>query len=102
MVEEPIIHVEGGTTNGNMIKFKKGAFASLYSVRPKAVKYNYVGVSPSSGVIDGLSHHILMMGVMYCTISMYEMPVFRPNQFFWENHQREGEEKWETYARVVR
>lgn len=30
------------------------------------------------------------------------MPIFRPNEFFWKNHQKEGEEKWETYARVLR
>ena len=30
------------------------------------------------------------------------MPIFRPNDFFFANHQREGEEKWQTFARVVR
>ena len=30
------------------------------------------------------------------------MPVFKPNEYFFKNHQREGEEKWETYARVIR
>ena len=34
------------------------------------------------------------------------LPVFEPNDYFWEHHQKkdgtEAEEKWETYARVVR
>ena len=34
------------------------------------------------------------------------LPVFTPNDYFWENHWRkEGEdkeEKWEAFARVVR
>lgn len=30
------------------------------------------------------------------------LPIFEPNQYFWDNHQKEGEEKWETYARVMR
>jgi len=28
--------------------------------------------------------------------------VFRPNEFFFKNHQKEGEERWQTYARVIR
>ena len=31
-----------------------------------------------------------------------ELPVFKPNDYFFKNHQKEGEQKWETYARVVR
>lgn len=35
--------------------------------------------------------------------TLYEMPVFAPNDFFWQNHWKEGEEqKWEAFARVVR
>lgn len=30
-------------------------------------------------------------------------PVFKPNQYFWDNHWKEGkEEKWQAYARVIR
>jgi len=35
-------------------------------------------------------------------ISYTEFPVFRPNEYFFKHHQQEGEEKWETYARVIR
>lgn len=31
-----------------------------------------------------------------------KLPVFEPNEYFWSNHQKEGEEKWQTYARVIR
>jgi len=35
--------------------------------------------------------------------TIYEMPVFEPNEFFWQNHWQEGkEEKWQAYARAVR
>lgn len=30
------------------------------------------------------------------------MPIFKPNDYFFEHHQKEGEEKWQTYTRVVR
>jgi len=77
---ELIIHAEGGTTNGNMISFKKGAFASLLSIRPKAVKYNTFGMtSPSSGILDGISHHVLILTNLICVLEIYEMPIFRPN-----------------------
>jgi hypothetical protein len=36
------------------------------------------------------------------SVTKIEMPVFRPNDFFWKNHQRDGEEKWQTYMRVLR
>jgi hypothetical protein len=28
--------------------------------------------------------------------------VFKPNEYFYKKHQMEGEERWETYARVIR
>ena len=31
------------------------------------------------------------------------MPIFQPNDYFWQNHWKEGtEQKWEAYAKVVR
>ena len=29
-------------------------------------------------------------------------PVFKPNQYFWDHHQREGEKQAITYMRVIR
>lgn len=31
-----------------------------------------------------------------------EMPVFKPNEFFWKNHWDGVEPKWVAYARCVR
>jgi hypothetical protein len=92
--EELCIHAEGGTTNGHLIQFKKGAFAALLPIRPKAVRYIYPTISPSSGVLDGIVHHVLVCGCLWSRVEVDEMPVFRPNDFFWKNHQKEGEEKW--------
>ena len=37
------------------------------------------------------------------TVDMDILPVFAPNDYFWENHwQKDKEEKWEAYARVMR
>lgn len=98
-----VIHVEGGTSNGtSIIKFKRGAFVGLRSVWPKIHKFNSFFQSPSTGVVDGLPHYIIGGCSPFSTITKIEMPIFRPNQYLWDHHQREGEEKWETYMRVVR
>lgn len=31
-----------------------------------------------------------------------KLPIFEPNEYFFSKHQQEGEEKWQTYARVIR
>ena len=38
----------------------------------------------------------------WCSAYITTFPVFRPNEYFFQNHQLEGEERWETYARVIR
>ena len=35
-------------------------------------------------------------------VTYTEMPVFKPNDYFFKHHQKEGEEQWETFARVLR
>lgn len=36
-------------------------------------------------------------------ITLTEMPVFAPNDYFWKHHwNKDKEEKWEAYARAVR
>ena len=34
--------------------------------------------------------------------TLKEMPVFRPNEYFWKHHWDGKEPKWEAYARAVR
>ena len=37
------------------------------------------------------------------TIKVNRLPVFEPNEYFWEHHWQKGKEDlWEAYARVVR
>lgn len=38
----------------------------------------------------------------YTNVEIAELPTFRPNEYFWNNHQRPGEKKHDTYARVIR
>lgn len=61
------------------------------------------GIDPVTGVIDGACFFLLMLGLMGTTLAkMKEMPVFKPNDYFWMHHwDRASEEKWEAYARVM-
>jgi hypothetical protein len=38
----------------------------------------------------------------YVTADIQELPVFKPNEYFFKNHQQPGEERWVTYMRVIR
>ena len=49
-----------------------------------------------------LSHVFLLMCQPYVTCEVEELPVFEPNDYFFEHHMQEGEEKWQTYMRVIR
>ena len=55
-----------------------------------------------SGVIPFESHFILLGGNPIARCIIKELPVFKPNEFFWKNHMKEGEEKVDTYMRVMR
>lgn len=93
---EPIvIFPEGGTTNGKyLINFKKGAFVSLRPVLPKITKFHSYWQSPSSGIIEGIPHYLILSSAPWTTSTSIVLPIFKPNDYFFENHQKEGEEKW--------
>ena len=88
-----------------MIKFKRGAFESLKAVKPVVLRYENPkwGMKPET---DMLGFGVLLLCSNICgsvKVSHDQLPVFKPNDFFWANHWQEGkEEKWEAYARVMR
>ena len=102
-----IIFPEGATTNGScMLKFKKGAFASLRPVRPLVFIYKQHftdKIMLTQDVVGFAKHQLLAGAIGAITVDMDILPVFAPNDYFWENHwQKDKEEKWEAYARVMR
>ena len=98
-----IIFPEGGTTNGTeLIKFANGAFLSLESVQPFGVTYHSVLMDITNGCIPFESHYLSNICNPFAYAKAREFPVFKPNEYFWKHHQREGEEKTETYSRVIR
>ena len=98
-----IIFPEGGTTNGKyLINFKRGAFMWLGAVFPKIHKTHSWFQQSSSGVIDGLPHYLICASTPFCYLEIMHLPIFKPNDFFFQHHQKEGEEKWQTFLRVMR
>lgn len=98
-----IICAEGGTSNGKqLIAFKKGCFVGLRAIQPTLLVYKSPFIDLESSVCSMYSHMILIATNPYCSMTMLEFPDFVPNEYFWKNHQREGEDKWKTYARCVR
>ena len=55
-----------------------------------------------TGVIDFLDHCLVVGINPFAYVEILQMPVFKPNQYLWDNHLREGEEKVDCYTRVVR
>ena len=50
------------------------------------------------------AHYYILSTNAYITLNIKEYPVFKPNEYFFKHHWSEdsGEEKWETYAKVIR
>lgn len=95
---------EGCSTNGQyMIKFKKGAFASLRGIKPHVYQYS----SYRGTIVDGSCMHIyiyytMQLQAVISKVICYEMPVFTPNEYFWENHWDGKQDKVGLFADTMR
>lgn len=93
-----MIFPEGATTNNDqIISFKRGPFSGLSSVQPLGLKYySPTGVSAQNDALYMWNSMFLVVLSPYMTAHMKVYPVFKPNQFFWDNHWSEssGEQKW--------
>ena len=90
-----ILYPEGGTTNGtHLINFKKGAFVGERSVQPLLIDYKSPFLCIENCVVNFLAFSVLTATSPYTLVNMKLMPVFQPNEYFWNNHHKEGEERW--------
>jgi len=98
-----VIFPAGFCTNGtHTVRYKKGAFMGLNSVRPMILKYQSSHFMPNNAGIGELS----MMTFLWCSFSpvvceVTFLPVFTPNECLFSN-MKPGQEKWEVYAQAVR
>ena len=99
------MYPEGATTNGeSLLEFKRGAFESLGSVQPhfsKTWTLTGASIAPTNGQ-SILDWTLQLMATGASIFTLHQMPVFKPNEFFWKNHWDGKEEKWVAYARAVR
>jgi 1-acyl-sn-glycerol-3-phosphate acyltransferase len=97
-----LIFPEGATTNGEyLMKFKKGAFASLLPVQPYIANAHSMNISVSLNYSFFISSHSMPNK----TLNIDLFPVFAPNEYFWKHHwepNQDKEKKVDTYMRVVR
>ena len=77
---------------------------TLRAVKPHYTKvYSMTSASPCHGdAISMVAHILVMIHTFRTKYVVHEMPVFKPNDYFWKNHWDGKEDKWKTYARAVR
>lgn len=82
-----IMFPEGCTTNNTqLIQFRRGAFFGLHSVQPFTFRYYSPYVSLPHDILNPVAHMILCCCQPYSTAVVKELPVFKPNEFFFKNH----------------
>jgi hypothetical protein len=59
-------------------------------------------MTPSHDIMNVFSHMLLIACQPYTIVTVKELPVFEPNDYFFKHHMKEGEIKWVTYMRVIR
>lgn len=72
------------------------------SIKPYAFRYRAPLINPESGILADIKYLVTLPGCIFSWVEVIEMPVFRPNELFWEKFTKPHEERWETYARVMR
>ena len=103
------IFPEGTNTNGQtLISFKigqlsliLGAFASLTPLKP-LYTINTEGFHLTTGGMNLGIHFLLTMCFLYHTTNTYEMPIFAPTEFLYENYKHLGKDKAEIYMEAMR
>lgn len=64
--------------------------------------WSLTGIKPVHGDSLALLHFFtIVFGHGITSYVCNELPVFKPNDFFWEHHWDGKEDKWRLYARVM-
>jgi len=97
------IFPEGTNTNGKyLIQFKIGAFSGLTPVKPR-VFINTKGLFHlTTGCVNIGLHMILTMCYLYHSTFEYELPVFYPNDYLYNNFAHLGKEKGEIFMEAMK
>ena len=99
---------EGLRTNGTaVVRFKRGAFASLLPVTPAVLKYDYARVNPTTDPCGFSIAFLIISDFIPTTVTLNSYQPFIPNEFLFTEYAKtipggEKMEKWEVYAHAVR
>ena len=81
------MYPEGCTTNNTeLVTFRRGPFMGLQSVQPITFKYSSSTVGINHDILDVFSHMILCLCNIWASVELKELPVFKPNEYFFKNH----------------
>lgn len=72
------------------------------SIRPQVISYNSPFLDIESSVYNMVASMCMTCTIPYSSVTVRRFPVFAPNDYFFENYQKEGEDKVKTYMRVIR
>lgn len=101
-----MIFPEGTTTSGrDLLKFKKGAFASLLPVKPVFIKGNSnPNFHHGCGSSDVFINYMRGLTQLYTIIEYNELPIMKPTEYMFQHYEHfsEKKEKWEIFAEVAR
>lgn len=99
-----MIYPEGTTTSGrHLLKFKKGAFASLLPVKASISFPNLSNeYHLSCGSSDVAMNFFRSLSKLYIKTEYVELPIICPNEYMYSNFAHYGKEKWEIFAEVSR
>lgn len=97
-----MIYAEGTTSNNtHIMKFKRGAFASLRPVQPISLQYKCSQVSNSNCLKgDVFTVFMLCACFMPSVVTVKKYPVFVPNEKLYEKEPKK--DKQDVYAEAVR
>jgi len=87
-----------------MIKFESDAFKNLCSIQPFTLNYQLHGGVHSPVAGDNFTATFFLNACLPPTgvIKHKVYPVFKPNQFLWDNHLKKGDSKVVLYKKVIR
>jgi 1-acyl-sn-glycerol-3-phosphate acyltransferase len=99
-----IIFPEGTLCSGtHLLKFKRGAFSSLFPIKPMIVKLDFTGEeSISCGALNFILHVVVLLTKIKQNITFIELPTIYPTEYMLEKYMCLGKEKWQIYSEVVR
>ena len=99
-----MIYPEGTTTSGrHLLKFKKGAFASLLPVKASILFPNLSNeYHLSCGSSDVAMNFFRSLSKLFVKSEYVELPIISPNEYMYTNYAHFGKEKWEIFAEVSR